>query len=726
MKYADIIIDTKSDNVDDFFTYETGGFPDIRPGARVKAPFGRGQGKISGYVFALRDELPPELEGKRISKISEVLEDESLPEDAISVCVWMRARYYCRYIEAAQCFAPVGKPRKRDSAEGGGTKGAGSGGTEGVGSCAPAIGTEGGGTEGVGSCASAIGTEGGGTEGVGSCAPAIGTEGGGTEGVPLTVEQERAVAAVLPAIDDGKAKVFLLHGVTGSGKTEVYLAACEKALSLGRKAIMLVPEISLTHQTVRRFVERFGEGRVAILHSKLTLSERYIEWQKIKRGEVDIAIGARSAVFAPFSDIGLVVVDEEHDSAYKSDKNPKYDTVEVAVKRAAAAGAAVLLGSATPSVVSSHRAEQGLYKRIVLTKRYNTTPLPLLTVADMRSELLKGNKSIFSEALYNAMNETLKDGKQIMLFLNRRGWSSFVSCPSCGYVMKCERCNISLTYHKAEDRAVCHYCGLSRKVPDACPSCGRTGLRFFGLGTEQVEELTKASFPEARVERLDADKAKRRGSGEKILASFGAGKSDILIGTQMIAKGLDFPGVALVGIVAADISLNIPDFKSPERTFQLITQVAGRAGRRDERGRVVIQTYIPENYAIEAAADYDYEGFYRSELFFRKTLLYPPFSDVVQVTAYAAEEARALEGAERVRNGLLSVPGLLAEDCVLGPRPAPIAKIGDDFRYHLYVKAETKKRKGLERALAAIKQEINTAPAGGCYISIDVNPYSLM
>jgi primosomal protein N' (replication factor Y) len=546
-----------------------------------------------------------------------------------------------------------------------------------------------------------------------------------SEPPPLTQEQKRAAAEILPVIENGSG-VFLVHGVTGSGKTEVYLTAAEKALSLSRNVIMLVPEISLTHQTVKRFVDRFGKPRIAILHSKMTQAERYDEWMKIRKGEVSIVIGARSAVFAPFSDIGLIIVDEEHESTYKSDMSPKYETVEVAIKRAAAANAVVLLGSATPSVVSAYRAERGLYKKLMLTKRYNTTPMPLLTVADMRAELLKGNKSIFSDVLFEAIEETLSAGKQIMLFLNRRGWSSFVSCKSCGYVMKCERCNISLTYHKAENRAMCHFCGLSRKVPDLCPSCGKGELNYYGLGTEQVEELTKKAFPGASVARLDTDNAKKRGSAEKILNAFGSRKIDILIGTQMIAKGLDFADVALVGIVAADISLNIPDFKSPERTFQLITQVAGRAGRREERGQVVIQTYMPENYAIEAAADHDYEGFYRSELFFRNTLLYPPFSDVVQITSYSADESLAREGSERVREDLLSIEGLLTSEVILGPRPAPIAKIGEDFRYHLFIKAESKKRKTPENALLELKQKINIDPAIGYRIIIDVNPYSLM
>jgi len=590
----------------------------------------------------------------------------------------MKKRYYCRYIEAAQCFAPAGSPRKVRQGDG----------------------------------SSVINEE--------ADPRSISTPS------PLTQEQRRAAAAILPAIEAKKTDAFLLHGVTGSGKTEVYLAAAEKTLTLDRKVIMLVPEISLTHQTVKRFIGRFGEARIAIMHSKLTLTERYEEWLRIRNGEVDIVIGARSAVFAPFSDIGLIIVDEEHEGTYKSDMTPKYDTIEVAYKRAAAAGATVLLGSATPSVVSTYRAEKGLYKKLALTKRYNTTPLPELLVTDMRAELLKGNKGIFSERLYDAVNEALEGGKQVMLFLNRRGWSSFVSCPSCGYVMKCERCNISLTYHKAENHAACHYCGLSRGVPDICPSCGKPGLRFFGLGTEQVEELAKEAFPKARIARLDADMAKKRGSGERILSAFGAGKTDVLIGTQMIAKGLDFPGVTVVGIVAADISLNIPDFKSPERTFQLITQVAGRAGRREDRGRVIIQTYIPENYAIEAASGHDYEGFYRSELFFRKTLMYPPFSDVVQITSYAKEEECACEGTERVRKELLAISGLLTDEIVLGPRPAPIAKKADDFRYHLYIKSETKKRHALENALGELKQRINTDPAVDYRIIVDVNPYSLL
>jgi primosomal protein N' (replication factor Y) len=687
MRYADVVIDTKSDNVDNFFTYATGGLEGLRAGSKVMVPFARETAKRAGYVFALKDELPPELEGKRIRKIESVDEDLSISEEAVSVCRWMRRRCYCRYIDAVHCFTPAGKASKTGKKR------------------VP---------EAVSSEATALPEEDRAAPARMDAAP------------PLTQEQHRAVGTIVPEMERGGTKVFLLRGVTGSGKTEVYMAAAEKARALGRETIMLVPEISLTHQTVERFIGRFGKGRVAILHSGLSAGERFDEWMRIRKGEVDIVIGARSAVFAPFRDIGLILVDEEHEGTYKSDKSPKYDAIEVAVKRAQASGAVVLLGSATPSIVSAYRAAQGLYQTVALTKRYNTTPLPSLQVVDMRKELLHGNKSIFSEGLYAAMIDTLNAGKQVLLFLNRRGWSSFVSCPQCGYVMKCARCSISLTYHKAENRAVCHFCGAGAGIPAACPSCGAEALRFFGLGTEQVESLTQEAFPDRRVARMDVDSTRAKGSAKKILKDFAAGRTDILIGTQMIAKGLDFERVALVGVISADITLNIPDFKSPERTFQLITQVAGRAGRREERGSVYVQTCVPENYAIEAARAHDYDGFYSSELFFRQTLGYPPFSDVIQITVYAPTEEESAAGADAVRAAILSALGREEIGRLLGPRPAPVVRIDSDFRYHLYIKAPTERRRVYEAALAELKRKINTNNSSACRIMIDVNPFSLM
>ncbi|MDR0874845.1 MAG: primosomal protein N' [Clostridiales Family XIII bacterium] len=684
--YANVVVGTKSDKVDNFFTYGVGDVEGIFVGAKVTVPFAQERGVRSGYVFELLDELPEELKGKRIRNLVRVDEAESLTEDAVTVCRWMRGRYYCRYIDAALCFAPSGKPSKSGKKR------------------LP---------EAIDSAEKTEGSE---------EAP-VSSE---VLRNPLTAEQRKACAAILPAIENSAPEVFLLHGVTGSGKTEVYLAAAEACLAAGRGVVMLVPEISLTHQTVARFIQRFGRSRLAILHSKLTAGERYDEWRRIREGGADIVIGARSAVFAPFKDIGLFIVDEEHETSYKADQTPKYDAVEVAVKRARAMKAAVILGSATPSVVSSYRAEQGYYRKIRMAKRYNLAQMPRVEISDMRTELLKGNRSIFSEALYAQMEEELAAGRQVMLFLNRRGWSSYVSCPSCGYVMKCGQCNISLTYHKAENRAVCHYCGARARVPEVCPSCGKPGLRHFGLGTEQAEALTREAFPERRVARLDADAARKRGSGEKVLKDFAAGKLDILIGTQMIAKGLDFARVTLVGVLLADISLNIPDFKSPERTFQLLTQVAGRAGRREERGQVVVQTCLPDNYAIEAAVNGDYEGFYRTELYFRKMLGYPPFSDVVLVTAFAAAEGDAAAGAAKVKEMLIGLLGETARAEILVPGPAPIAKAGEDFRYHLYMKVPTAKRRAYERALAEVKHKINTANVSLYRIIIDVNPYSLM
>jgi len=694
MSYADVVIETRSDNVDNFFTYETGDLPGLRVGSKVIVPFAQERAKRSGYVFALHEELQPELEGKRIRRIEAVCEEESLTAEAIEVCRWMRRRCYCRYIDAARCFAPAGKKPKREEApESSGGKGS------------------------VGALADVLTDS---ANGALAAAPLP------VPAPPLTLEQRRAAGRIVSAMEAGRSEVFLLRGVTGSGKTEVYLAAAEQALKQGRRTIMLVPEISLTHQTVERFVARFGAERIAVLHSALTQNERYREWIRIRGGSVDIVIGARSAVFAPFEKLGLLILDEEHEGTYKSDMSPKYDAVEVAVKRAKAAGAVAVLGSATPSIVSSYRARQGLYRELVLTKRYNTTPLPNLTVVDMRKELAGGNKSVFSEALYAAMLDAFAARKQVLLFLNRRGWSSFVSCPHCGYVMRCERCNISLTYHKSDNRAVCHFCGESRAVPEACPSCGAEGLRYYGLGTEQVEERTKEAFPERTVARMDLDSTKTKGSGKKILRDFSAGRTDILVGTQMIAKGLDFDNVAVVGVISADITLNIPDFKSPERTFQLITQVAGRAGRREERGSVYVQTCLPEHYAIEAARSHDYEGFYRSELYFRETLAYPPYTDVIQITVFSEREDVCAGGAEAARRAILARLGEAERPRLLGPRPAPIAKAGADYRYHLYLKAEAARRRVYEAALSELKRKINTDSAAGYRIMIDVNPFSLM
>ncbi|MDR1271380.1 MAG: primosomal protein N' [Clostridiales Family XIII bacterium] len=707
MKYAGVVIETKSDNVDNVFTYAAGGL-DLRVGSKVRVPFGMGGSEKTGFVFSLSDDIPDGMDASKLKSVSSVDPDICLSEDDIRVCEWMKKRYYCRLIDAAGCFVPAGKaPVRKKAAK------------------VPEV-DEGGDLPPLAAAHENSAPDPNAAGGSGEPGRPEAAEAPMDEPPAPTAEQKKAISAILPAIDKGQFAPFLLHGVTGSGKTEVYMAAAAHAIKNGKRVILLVPEITLTHQTVERFSRRFGPSRVAVLHSKLSGGERYREWMRVRQGEADIVIGARSAVFAPVGTPGLFIVDEEHETTYKSDTIPKYDAVEVAMKRARESGAAVVLGSATPSVVSSYRAERGRYRKILMTKRYNQTPLPDVRLIDMRKEALNGNTSLFSRELYAAMTASLENGKQILLFLNRRGWAPYISCTSCGYVMKCESCNISMTYHNEEKSAVCHYCGRHRPLPRACPACGEESLKLFGLGTEQLEEQARLAFPEKTVARLDVDAARKKGSAEKILKGFSAGKIDILAGTQMIAKGLDFENVGLVGAVSADISLNIPDFRSTERTYQLITQVSGRAGRREDRGLVYVQTYMPDNYAVASAATGDYEGYYRTELYFRSALSYPPFSDVIQVTAYGDEEEKTAAAAEYIRGELAVRAGEGEEQFILGPRPAPIAKVDGDFRYQVFVKAMNRKRKVYEGLLSELKQEINTGKRSGVRVTVEVNPFSLL
>ncbi|MDR1292954.1 MAG: primosomal protein N' [Clostridiales Family XIII bacterium] len=674
-KFVDVAIDTRSDMVDDPFTYAAGD-REARVGDRVFAPFS-GSRSTGGYVVAVRDSLPEGIEGSRIKTILSVDAEHSLTSDAVGVSLWMRRRYFCRLIDALACFAPPAPPPKRKAAR----------------------------------ADEAAGSDEGG-------APPASTP-------ELTEEQRAAFAALKEGADSGGYAAYLVHGVTGSGKTELYMRAAAEVIGRGRKVIVLVPEISLTPQLTERFTDRFGPDRVAVMHSKLSKGERYAEWSRVRRGEADIAIGARSVVFAPFENIGAIIVDEEHETTYKSDMAPKYDTVEVALKRAARSRALCILGSATPSVVSMYRARSGVYRLLELKERYNGTPLPLLTVVDMGEEFKSGNRSIFSRALYAAMKEKLAEGKQTILFLNRRGYSTFISCRACGYVMRCPDCGISMTYHKERRRAECHFCGVHLPLPAVCPECESRSVRHFGVGTEKVEELTREAFPDASVARLDLDSTARKGSVQKILSDFGSGKTDILIGTQMVAKGLDYDKVSPVGVVAADVSLNIPDFRAAERTFQLITQTAGRAGRGDEVGEVYVQTYSPGHYAIEAAAKGDYDGFYDTETLVRKTLSYPPYSDIYRVTVFAASERLASGGADGLLRALIGSVGERERGAIIGPVKATVRKQGDDYAYVLHIKAPPPLRGAYERVLAGLKKNINTGNGVGYRIIIEVNPFSL-
>ena len=497
---------------------------------------------------------------------------------------------------------------------------------------------------------------------------------------------------------------FLLHGVTGSGKTEVYMQAMAEVLANGKSVIVLVPEISLTPQTASRFVGRFGE-RVALLHSRLNDGERYDQWHRIQKGEADIVIGPRSAIFAPVKALGMLIIDEEHSDSYKSDNAPRYHAREVAQKRSELANCPVLLGSATPSLESFHHAKNGSYRLLNLPNRVFDRKMPDVHIVDMRTELKKGNRTIFSEILRSSIEERLVRREQIILFLNRRGHSTYVFCRTCGYVEQCDNCSISLTYHRETRQLVCHHCGAKRPTQPTCPQCGSEAIRFFGAGTEAVEQEVHKAFPKASVQRFDADSTARKNAHQQILKRFEQQKIDILIGTQMVSKGLDFPNVTLVGVIAADTALNLPDFRASEQTFSLLTQVAGRSGRAELEGKVVIQTYMPEHYCIAAAQKHDYLDFYQQEIEARGALRYPPFSHVAVLLLRGKDEKEVIDTAHAVRDQLEiwqtdQARTSLAPDTqelaveILGPAPAPLSKIEGKFRWHLLLRSPAAEKMG--------------------------------
>lgn len=520
----------------------------------------------------------------------------------------------------------------------------------------------------------------------------------------------------------GHYQTYLLHGVTGSGKTEVYMHAMDVVLAQGRQVIMLIPEISLTFQTVMRFRRHFGE-RITILNSRMSKGERYDQFERIRKGEVDIVIGPRSALFAPFSNLGLIVIDEEHESSYKSDNIPKYHARETAIKRADMNHASVILGSATPSVSSYYQAEQGNYRLWKLTERVQKRSLPKVEIVDLREELQKGNRSRFSYRLQELIEDRLSRKEQSIIFMNRRGYASFVSCRSCGEVVNCPHCQVSLTYHdhhSAVPKLVCHYCGYTEPFIKKCKVCGSGMIGRFGSGTQMVEAELQEFFPEARILRMDADTTKGKDGHERILSAFAEGKADILVGTQMIVKGHDFPNVTLVGILAADLSLHSQDYMAGERTFELLTQAAGRAGRGERPGQVVIQTYDPEHAVIRAAAAQDYELFYRNEITYRKILKYPPVVSMIAVLITGEQEEQVQKCAERLADYMrTTVPGEVIR--VIGPSTPVIGKIHDVYRRILYLKSEQ------EQALldAKVQLELYAEQSGvqeACRLYFDLNP----
>ncbi|MCD8372441.1 MAG: primosomal protein N' [Clostridia bacterium] len=511
---------------------------------------------------------------------------------------------------------------------------------------------------------------------------------------PLGGEEEReqgktltpAQVDALNSIKSSVQTVQLIHGVTGSGKTEIYLNAIAAAVKQGKTAIFLVPEISLTPQMLSQLRRRFGGG-AAILHSGLSAGERFDEWWRLRTGEARIAIGARSAIFAPLENLGVIIIDEEHDSSYFSESSPRYSTLDIAKMRAEYNGCKLILGSATPSVESYALAKKGEYNLITLTERINGRPMPEIEIADMRKEVKRGNNSAFSQALRDELKDTLDGGRQAIIFLNRRGYSHTVICQECGYVATCEHCDVSLAYHSEENCLKCHYCGTKYRMPKACPECGGLHLRYGGTGTQKVVADLKSAFPQARILRMDNDTTSGKEGHYKILKSFGDHKADILVGTQMIAKGHDFPSVTLVGILDADMSLHFSDYRAGERTFQLITQVSGRSGRAGEAGRVVLQTSCPENYILRYAVNYDYEGFFNNEIALRETTQFPPFSLIVRVMVTAEEDRFALEALKKVWFDIDGLRQNRPEKFIfLNKMHSPIKKIQGKVRYQVLMR----------------------------------------
>ena len=499
----------------------------------------------------------------------------------------------------------------------------------------------------------------------------------------LTSDQQRAFEAISEKIHAHEQCTYLLHGVTGSGKTEVYLQTIEEVLNLNRQAMMLVPEIALTPQMVLRFKRRFGD-EVAVLHSGLSKGERYDEWQKIRDGKARVSVGARSSVFAPFKNLGMIIIDEEHESSYKQEDYPRYHARDIAQWRSEYHQCPLILGSATPSLESFARAEKGVYELLSLPNRVNQQALPEVEIVDMREELNSGNRSMFSNQLRDAIQQRLDNQEQIVLFLNRRGYASFMLCRDCGHVPQCPNCDISLTYHKSTDQLKCHYCGHQEVPPNQCPNCESEHIRQMGTGTQRVEELLQEAFQEARIIRMDVDTTSRKGAHEKLLNDFGSGKGDILLGTQMIAKGLDFPNITLVGVLNADTMLNLPDFRASERTYQLLTQVAGRAGRHEKEGQVLIQTYNPDHYAIKDVQENDYTAFFQKEMNYRKIGKYPPYFFLINFTIAHKEMKKVMEASKHIHKILLQ--HLTDKALVLGPSPAALSRINNEYRFQILVK----------------------------------------
>lgn len=755
MLYAQVIIDIAHTNVDRVFAYSVPSGETMEVGQRVLVPFGRGNTAKEGYVIALSDQADVPVE--RIKPILRKAEGFAalLPEQ-IRLAAWMARRYHCLMVDALRLMIPAQIRGDRVHEK-----------TLGVAlltseehileQAKAAFYTK------EGTCKAPVQKrvvelleqmpEGMAVTdlyaflpGCNSAVAALKKKGvlltkdvpvrrtpyqqmkPGAEARPiLTDEQQQAFSAIERAMDHPQSgqTSFLLHGATGSGKTEVYLCAIEHALEKGQGAIALVPEISLTPQMVQRFRTRLGEP-VAVLHSRLSAGERYDEWRRIRNGQARVVIGPRSALFAPVQNVGLIVIDEEHEQSYRNEQRPQFESAEVARKRLDEQNGVLVLGSATPSVITYHQCVRGKLHLLEMPTRVGKMGLPKVIVTDMREELKRGNRTVFSGVLYEAMQRTLDRGEQMMLFINRRGYSTFVQCRGCGYVVQCEHCDVSMTLHKSThgDYLRCHYCGQKRAIPSICPQCGKPYLKQFGMGTQMVEEQVRQHFPQARILRMDYDTTQGKDAHLKILQAFGRHEANVLIGTQMIAKGLDFGGVTLVGVVAADASLYLPDPRSAERTFQLIMQVAGRAGRDQLPGQVVVQTYNPDHFAIDTAARQDYKAFYRQEIQNRKIAQFPPFANFVRLL-FRGQAQQAVQAAKEC-HGLLTQ--CLKEHHVvplqLEMGYAPIARIKDETRTQILLKLPADER--ANTALDALYTLFYRRTWPHCTLTMETNPSNMV
>ena len=705
--YADIIVDISHEKLDKTFQYRIPEFlkDRLEPGACVMIPFGNGNRLIKGYVVGISDKC--QFDPEKIKDIAGFPEKATAVEDKmIALAAWIRRNYGCTMIQALKTVIPakqsVKKLEHRQLVRLMGREEILSllGESERKKQVAKArllkalldqevipyewiTGKLGVSAATVNSivkvgAAKLISRE--------TYRNPVKVQASEEQAKHLSLEQKQIVTEVLRDFDEGKQQTYLIHGITGSGKTEVYMQLIGEMIQRGRQAIVLIPEIALTYQTLLRFYQRFGD-RVSVMNSTLSPGEKYDQCERAKAGEIDVIIGPRSALFTPFPDLGLIVMDEEQENSYKSESTPKYHARETAIQIAKMYGASVVLGSATPSMEAYYRADRGQYRLFRLTRRLTGGELPTVYTVDLRQELQEGNRSIFSRKLQELMTDRLQKGQQTILFLNRRGYAGFISCRSCGEVMKCPHCDVSLSEHKG-GRLICHYCGYTQPMPKVCPKCGSKYILGFKAGTQQIEDKLKALYPGVRTLRMDADTTRTKDSYEKILSAFSGGEADILVGTQMIVKGHDFPKVTLVGILAADLSLNASDYRAGERTFQLLTQAVGRAGRGELPGEAVIQTYQPDHYAITCAAAQDYESFYREEILYRELSGYPPVAHMLAVQIYGKEE----ENVKQLALGLADVVKSNMDFCqvrkiqVLGPAPANISRINDIYRYVFYIK----------------------------------------